>query len=375
MERSINLLQLDRDQRERFDTLLSGFEQIYAPYGVRENGSALPPEDYESAVIILGNPPAEHLRRCTKLRLLQTSSAGVDRYTAPGVLPPGVTLAGCSGAWGPAIAEHMLAMLLALMKRLPSYRDRQREGTWERLGREKTLMQARVLVIGTGDLGASFAVRCKALGAYTAGIRRDPAKSAAGVDEMHSFADLDEQLALADVVALMLPHAPETAGLMDTRRLGLLKDDAILINGGRGTAVDWTPLPKRSDRDACGAPAWMSRVPSRCRPVTRSGGRSGPSSRLTPPAAFLRTQESGSPGSYWKTFDAGLPDRSFETGFHKTARPGRKNPRGEPESSPRGLLTRNDERREDGSHSWLRMILPELVLGSSDLNSTIRGYL
>ena len=242
MERIVNCLELNDEQRARFVEALPGYEQIFAPYGVCRDGTKLTRADYEAAVIILGNPPAEVLAGCAKLRLLHTLSAGVDRYLEPGVLPEGTHLAGCSGAWGPSIAEHMFAMLLALMKRLPAYRDQQRAGDWNNLGREKTLMGARVLVVGTGDLGSSFAMRCKALGASTVGIRRDAAKSAEGVDEMHSFDDLDSQLPMADVVALLLPHTSETAGLLDARRLALLKDDAILLNGGRGTAVDCLAL-------------------------------------------------------------------------------------------------------------------------------------
>ena len=242
MDKIINCLTLSEEQRSLFMAAAPECEQVFAPYGVKSDGTVLTREDYESADIILGNPPVKYLPGCTRLRFLQTSSAGVDRFLRPGVMPAGAVLAGCSGAWGPAISEHMLAMLLSVMKRLPAYRDAQRTGEWKQLGREKTLMGARVLVIGTGDLGSSFAKRCKALGSHTVGIRRDPSKSAEGVDEMHGFDDLDEQIPLADVVTLMLPHTAETAGLIDERRLGLMKDDAILLNGGRGTAIDCDAL-------------------------------------------------------------------------------------------------------------------------------------
>ena len=69
-------------------------------------------------------------------------------------------------------------MLLSSMKRLPAYRDAQRESRWADLGPARTLLRARVLCVGTGDLGGSFARLCKALGAVTAGVRRDPEKAA-----------------------------------------------------------------------------------------------------------------------------------------------------------------------------------------------------
>ena len=136
----------------------------------------------------------------------------------------------------------MFAMLLSMMKRLPDYGDRQRGGGWEDLGEVKSLLDARVLCVGTGDLGSSFARQCKALGAKTAGVRREAGKGAEGIDAMYPIGELDALLPQADVVALMLPHNAGTNRLMDRRRLLLMKPDAILLNGGRGTAVDCQAL-------------------------------------------------------------------------------------------------------------------------------------
>ena len=242
MELILNLLTLTEKQREAFLRAAEGCEQIFAPDGVLEGGGAVPGPLYRRAAVILGNPPAEELAACENLRLLQTKSAGTEQYQKPGVLPEGVTLLSASGAYGHSVSEHMFAMLLSLMKRLPAYRDRQKNGTWSDLGPVKTLAGARVLCVGTGDLGSSFARLCKALGAHTAGIRRDTGKPAGGIDEMHPMDRLDELLPRSDVVALMLPHSADTVHLMDRRRLLLMKKDAILLNGGRGTTVDCAAL-------------------------------------------------------------------------------------------------------------------------------------
>ena len=244
MELILNLLPLKEKQREEFLRAAEGYEQIFAPGGILEDGRPISRPLYRRAAVILGNPPAKELAACENLRLLQTRSAGTDQYQKPGVLPEGVTLLNASGAYGHSVSEHMLAMLLALMKRLPSYRDRQRAGIWSDLGSVKTLAGAQVLCVGTGDLGSSFARLCRALGAKTAGVRRDAGKSAEGVDEMYPMDRLDGLLPHADVVALMLPHSADTVHLMDRRRLLLMKKDAILLNGGRGTAVDCAALAK-----------------------------------------------------------------------------------------------------------------------------------
>ena len=140
------------------------------------------------------------------------------------------------------MSEHLFALLLALMKRLPSYRDQQNRALWRDLGPVKTLLGAQVLVVGTGDLGSSFARLCQTLGARTSGVRRDPAKPAAGIECMYGFEALDTLLPAADVVALTLPQTPGTVRLFDKARLLRMKGDAILLNGGRGSCVDGQAL-------------------------------------------------------------------------------------------------------------------------------------
>ena len=100
----------------------------------------------------------------------------------------------------------------SLLKRLPQYRDVQSREGFDDLGQVKSLRGATVLVLGTGDIGSSFAALCKALGAArTIGLRRDPAKEAQGIDEMHPLSALDTLLPLADV--FLLPSEFESFGL------------------------------------------------------------------------------------------------------------------------------------------------------------------
>lgn len=80
-----------------------------------------------------------------------------------GVLPAGAVLSSSVGAYGISVSEHMFAMLMALMKRLPDYRDNQNAEIWKRTGTAKTLRGAKVLIGGAGDIGSSFALLCKPL--------------------------------------------------------------------------------------------------------------------------------------------------------------------------------------------------------------------
>lgn len=189
----------------------------------------------------------------------------MDAYTAPGVLPEGVLLTCSTGVYGHSVSKHLFAMLLALMKRLPQYRDQQRQAQWRDLGQARSLLDAEVLMVGTGDLGTSFARLCRALGAHTTGVRRDPARPAQGIQRIYGLSELDELLPRADVVALALPQSPKTVGLFGRERLLRLKEDAILLNGrpgkrgglrrpGGGAGVR-PPVGGRTGRDRSGAPA------------------------------------------------------------------------------------------------------------------------
>ena len=85
---------------------------------------------------------------------------------------------------------------------------------------------------------------CRSLGAHTIGLKRNAAGPVSGFDRICPMEQLDELLPQADVVALMLPHSPQTAGLMDDRRIGLMKEDAILLSMGRGSVLDQEALAR-----------------------------------------------------------------------------------------------------------------------------------
>lgn len=221
--------------RQRFVTDVSVRDHMQWPMGISQS-------DISDATIIFGNPSAEQISRCHRLRWLQTSSAGVDAYTAPGILPGNAILTSASGAYGQAVSEHMFAMMLALMKDLPFYRDRQAERDWHPGGEVYSPQESAVLVLGTGDIGAHFARLCKGAGAVTYGVRRHADQAVEGFDEIFPFDSLDGLLPKVDVVALALPSTPQTRHIIDADRLALMKKRAILLNVGRGDAVDCRSL-------------------------------------------------------------------------------------------------------------------------------------
>lgn len=250
----VNCLPLTEAEREDFAraTAGTGVEQVFVGESAQRGemtwrAPQVPQDVCERTTAVIGNLPPDACGPAVLPRLewLQTWSAGVDRYLAPGVLAPQVTVTNASGAYGQAVSEHMFAMLWALAKNLPQYARNQTGNDWHDGGSALSPADMIILVIGTGDIGSHFAALCKAVGATTIGVRRDPSRPAVpseAIDHMVGFDQLDDVLPQADAVALCVPSSPSTYHLIDARRLALMKTSAILLNAGRGDAIDTDAL-------------------------------------------------------------------------------------------------------------------------------------
>lgn len=199
-------------------------------------------DDLEWTEISLGNLTLQELEKAENLKWMQTASAGVEMYVKESAMPTGVKLTNASGAYGVAIAEHMLGMHLEIIKKLELYRDNQANCHWESCGNVKSILGATVLVLGMGDIGGEYAKRVKALGAYVIGMRRAKREKPDYVDEIITLNELDEALGRADVVAMSLPGTEQTHGLISAERIEKMKDGAVILNVGRGTAIDTEAL-------------------------------------------------------------------------------------------------------------------------------------
>ncbi|MBQ9973821.1 MAG: D-2-hydroxyacid dehydrogenase [Oscillospiraceae bacterium] len=232
----LNMFPINDTERAAFEALLPDAVWEYP------RRSTVTPEQLAQATIIIGPPKPADLVHVKKLRWLQSLWMGVDEYVAPGILPESVTVTCCVGAYRQSVSEHMLATTLALCRNLPQARDNQRSHQWVDIKKMRSIRNATVLVVGAGVIGGDYARLCKALGAHTVGLKRTVTGPIDGFDELDTMEHLDLRLPEADVVALIVPHAPETVHLMDARRLALMKPDAMLISAGRGTVLDQQAL-------------------------------------------------------------------------------------------------------------------------------------
>lgn len=195
--------------------------------------------DIAEAEIIVGEPTLEELKGAANLQWLQMTWAGADRYM--NAFPENVVLTTASGAFGETIAEHTLAMLFALCRRLPAYA---RRSDWQDMGCEKQLSGGKALIFGAGDIGSAIAKRLKALGVVTIGVCRDLKRSREGFDVRTNLENAAAFLSEADFVLCALPHSAQTQGYLDAEKLSYMKEDAVIINVGRGSFIDTEALTK-----------------------------------------------------------------------------------------------------------------------------------
>lgn len=206
--------------------------------------SAVTEEALAQAQIIIGNVKPGLLKSAGNLEWIQLNTAGSDSYCQPGILKPGTLLTNSTGAYGLAISEYMAGMTFMLMKRFDQYYLNQTEHQWKDEGKVTSVYGSTTLVVGLGDIGGEYAKRMKALGSYTIGVRRTGGEKPDYLDELYTSESLDELLPRADIAALSLPNSSATRHIMDERRLRLMKKGAILINVGRGSAIDQDALCK-----------------------------------------------------------------------------------------------------------------------------------
>jgi phosphoglycerate dehydrogenase-like enzyme len=209
-----------------------------------ELAEALPGAD----ILMLSDPAygktaAEAVHRCgTKLRWVHSFTAGYNNLQAHGI-PPGVLFTNGGDAWSPAVAEHGMAMLLALTRQLPHLLIRQTEKSWDRdtMHRIRTLDGQRMVIIGFGSIGREVAKRARPFGMQIIGITRAGAPHELA-DEMHGITNLPNLLPTADAIVLALPYSPATHHLIDAKALDSCRRHAIIINLARGGVIDQAAL-------------------------------------------------------------------------------------------------------------------------------------
>lgn len=221
--------------KEKLNNAFSNVEFVYC------HPNELTQDMVDDCDVIVGTPTHVNLNR-ESLKAVLLNSAGSDLYVKEGVLHENTLLANASGSYGVAIAEHTIGMILALNKGFSFFFDNMKSGLWKKNMNDKELYNSQVLIVGLGDLGYEIAKRLKAFQCHIIGVKRRVSSLPEYVDELFTIDSLDELLAHADYVILCLPHSNETYHMFNKDRLMKMKKDAMIVNVGRGSAIDTNDL-------------------------------------------------------------------------------------------------------------------------------------
>jgi len=205
-----------------------------------------PEADYRAALqtaeVVVGWPRAEWLPG-TAVRAVFSGSSGWDEYQNRGLAEAGIALCNGRGVYSVGVAEHAVAMMMALVRRIPTYvHDKDARVFRRHLPYTGEIAGTTALVVGLGDIGTEVAKRCKGLGMKVVGVVRRAGVRSEWADSIVPVRTLTSVLPQADHVFLTLPGGGENVNLFSREVLGSMKTTAYLYNLSRGTTVHETAL-------------------------------------------------------------------------------------------------------------------------------------
>ena len=191
---------------------------------------------------------AAEFAQASKLRWVHTSAVAVETLCLPDLFARGVVVSNTRGVQAVPIAEHTMAVVLALSKQLPLVLDHQRNAHWAQndfMGPHLPwLLKGRTLgLIGVGTIGSEIASRARAFGMRVAAMRRRSGHSELpAVDEVFGPGRLDAFLKQCHVLVIAAPLTPQTIGLLGAAQMALMPKGAVIVNVGRAKIVDTDAL-------------------------------------------------------------------------------------------------------------------------------------
>ncbi len=204
----------------------------------------LTPETAAQYEVLYGLPSPKLLPLMTGMKWFHSCAAGVDAYVKEDLYAdPATVLTNSAGAYGPTISEHIIMVILMLLRRYPLFDDIVRSRDWVQEIPMRSISGSRITVLGTGDIGTCFARKAKALGAaHICGVRRSAKPAADCYDKTVTYKELDSILPSTEILVMALPGTPETTEILNRDRIALLPQNAIVVNVGRGSAIEQDAL-------------------------------------------------------------------------------------------------------------------------------------
>ena len=194
------------------------------------------PERYE-AVVCNGLFLNNSIERFTSLRVIQLTSAGLDRVPLDDIRTRGIVLHNAAGVYSVPMAEFAVCGILQLYKQSHFFTANQAQHKWEKHRGLLELSGKRVCILGCGDVGREIAKRLKAFGCHITGVNRT-VRELPDFDEVLPLNKLVEAAAACDILVCCIALTPETCGIVNEEIFGRLHDGAIFVNVARGALAD-----------------------------------------------------------------------------------------------------------------------------------------
>jgi phosphoglycerate dehydrogenase-like enzyme len=201
-------------------------------------------EIVDAEIVIAWSIRPEQIAAAKKLRWIHSPAAAVHQLMFPELVNSDIVLTNAREVHGPVVAEHVIALIFALAKKIPGsvqLQDKHVWGQqilWDEVPRVREVAGSTVGLVGLGSIGRTVVKSAKALGMRVIAVREHPEKGSEGADAVFAPAQIDEIFRQSDYVVLAAPVTGATKAIADVQRLALMKPDACLINVGRGPLVD-----------------------------------------------------------------------------------------------------------------------------------------
>lgn len=207
------------------------------------------PERYEAVVcnsLFLYNP----IERFTSLRVIQLTSAGLDRVPLDDIRVRNIALHNAAGVYSVPMAEFAVCGILQLYKQSRFFAANQTQHKWEKHRGLLELSGKRVCILGCGDVGCEIAKRLHAFGCHITGVNRT-VRELSDFDEVLPLDKLAEAASACDILVCCIALTPETRGIVSEEIFGCLHDGAIFVNVARGALADEAALTKWLQSGGC----------------------------------------------------------------------------------------------------------------------------
>lgn len=198
------------------------------------------PERYEAVVcngLFLHSP----IERFTSLRLIQLTSAGLDRVPLDYIHAHGIELHNAAGVYSIPMAEFAIGGILQLYKQSRFFAANQAQHKWEKHRGLLELSGKRACILGCGDVGREIAKRLKAFGCHVTGVNRT-VRVLPDFDAVLPLDALPDAAAVCDILACCIALTPKTRGIVSEEIFDCLHDGAVFVNVARGALADEAAL-------------------------------------------------------------------------------------------------------------------------------------